>query len=112
MRWSKKFEGRAGQSAVQQQTSKMKSIPASKSEISSLMLKWQWDPRGRHPCESGNGLNRDVVRIITKMARTVTVQDCIDEQMNLRIVDPVFGNIWLNGVSKADFKSGKVKHQW
>ena len=85
---------------------------ASKSEISSLMLKWQWDSRGRHPCESGNGLNRDVVRIITGFTSEPTLTDYINLQMNLRIVDPVFGNIWLNGVSKADFESGKVKHQW
>ena len=85
---------------------------ANKSEISSLMLKWQWDPRGRHPCESGNGLNRDVVRIIAGFAGEPTITDYINLQMNLRIVDPVFGNIWLNGVSKADFESGKVKHQW
>ena len=76
------------------------------------MLKWQWDPRNRHPCESGNGLNRDVVRIITKMAHTTTMEDIINSQMTLRVVDPVFGNIWLNGVSVKDFKAGKVKHQW
>ena len=76
------------------------------------MLKWQWDPRERHPCESGNGLNRDVVRIIAGFTGEPTLTDYINLQMNLRIVDPVFGNIWLNGVSKADFESGKVKHQW
>ena len=76
------------------------------------MLKWMWDPRGRHPCESGNGLNRDVVRIITDMAREKTLNDIMNSQMSLRIVDPLFGNIWLTGVSVADFKSGKVKHQW
>jgi hypothetical protein len=46
------------------------------------------------------------------MAREKTIQDIIDSQMSLRIVDPVLGKGWLNGVSVADFKSGKVKHQW
>jgi hypothetical protein len=46
------------------------------------------------------------------MARPETMTDVLNSQMNLRVVDHVFGNIWLNGVSVKDFKAGKVKHQW
>jgi hypothetical protein len=41
-----------------------------------------------------------------------TMTDVLNSQMTLRVIDPVFGNIWLNGVSVKDFKAGKVKHQW